>query len=655
MCGIAGLIDTSAGHGEIVRRAQAMSDAIANRGPDGAAVWADAGAGVALAHRRLAIVDLTPTGAQPMVSADGRWIISYNGEVYNAESIARRDDMSGLNRHGTSDTEIIVESVARRGIDRTLADLNGMFAIALWDRATRKLHLVRDRLGIKPLFFAQTSGGFCFASELKSFPAAGFKFDLDQESLASFLRLGYVPAPYSIYRNVAKVRPGEIVSFEIGKDPVRRDYWNLESVAQNGLKNAYGGTDAEAEEELLSLLSDAVSLNMISDVPLGAFLSGGIDSSAVAALMVTARRGPVRTFSIGFPDFGYDESAHARAVARHLGATHEELIVTALDALSVVPQLAEMYDEPFADSSQIPTHAISRMTRRHVKVALSGDGGDEVFAGYNRYAFAAGHLRQLPKPLRRAMASALQAIPGGMIDHIIARMIPSSLRPLQFADKIRKIAEVLPLGGEAAYERLVSQCLDPCMPPGAREQPVKMPRLKEAEDANLLENMQLWDMATYLPDDILQKVDRASMAVALEVRPPLLDHRIVEFAWSLPRRMRIRDGETKWLLRRALDRYVPRRLVSRPKAGFAVPLASWLRGPLRDWAADLLDPRAVGGGHLDPAPVGRLWADHLAGTRNRSYALWPILMFESWRRRWMEGAAVRPMQSRSPTVVGASE
>ena len=654
MCGIAGLMDTSAPPGDIVRRAQAMSDAIANRGPDGAAVWADAEAGVALAHRRLAIVDLTPTGAQPMVSADGRWVISYNGEVYNAESIARRGDMSGLNRHGTSDTEIIVESVARRGLDRTLADLNGMFAIALWDRATRTLHLVRDRLGIKPLFYAQTAGGFCFASELKSFAAAGFQFDLDRASLASFLRLGYVPAPYSIYRNVAKVRPGEIVSFECGKDPVRRSYWNLESVARNGLKNAYRGTDAEAEEELLGLLTDAVSLNMISDVPLGAFLSGGIDSSAVAALMVAARRGPVRTFSIGFPDFGYDESAHARVVARHLGTSHEDLIVTASDALSVIPQLAEMYDEPFADSSQIPTHAISRMTRRHVTVALSGDGGDEVFAGYNRYAFAAGHLRQLPRPLRRAMASALQAVPAAMIDNI-ARMIPSSLRPLQFSDKVRKIAEVLPLDGEAIYEHLVSQSRDPCMPPGIREQPVRMPRLGEVGDANLLENMQLWDMATYLPDDILQKVDRASMAVALEVRPPLLDHRIVEFAWSLPRHMRIRDGETKWLLRRVLDRYVPRELVRRPKAGFAVPLASWLRGPLRDWATDLLDPQKLGGGHLDSAQVGRLWADHLAGAGNRSYALWPILMFESWRRRWMEGAADPPMQCRPPAVVGASE
>jgi asparagine synthase (glutamine-hydrolysing) len=648
MCGIAGLIDNSAASGDIVRRAQAMGDALAHRGPDGAAVWTDHEAGVALAHRRLAIVDLTPAGAQPMISSDGRWVICYNGEVYNAESIARRGDMSGLERRGTSDTEIIVESVSRRGLDRTIADLNGMFAIALWDRATRSLHLVRDRLGIKPLFYANTPGGFCFASELKSFSAAGFRFELDPASLAGFLRLGYVPAPYSIYRGVAKVLPGEIVSFQAGIEPARRHYWNLETVARHGLQNPYRGTDAEAEDALNNLLTDAVSLNLMSDVPLGAFLSGGIDSSTIAAMMVMAGRGPVRTFSIGFPDFGFDESPHARAVARHLGTIHEELVVSAHDALSVVPQLAEMYDEPFADSSQIPTHAISRMTRARVTVALSGDGGDELFAGYNRHAFAAGRLRQMPGVMRRMMAGALNAVPDGAVD-MMARLLPSSLRPGQAADKIKKLAKVLPLEGEAAYEHLVSQWLEP-LASGASEWPLDRPSIDA--DAGLLERMQLWDMSTYLPDDILQKVDRASMAVALEVRPPLLDHRIVEFAWSLPRHMRIRDGETKWLLRRVLDRYVPRRLVSRPKAGFAIPLASWLRGPLRDWATDLLDPRTVGGGQLDVGPIGRLWAEHLGSARNRSYALWPILMFESWRRRWLEAGQSVSRPSETAVIAG---
>lgn len=627
-----------------------MADALAHRGPDGAAVWVDNDAGVALAHRRLAIVDLTPTGAQPMRSSDGRWIICYNGEVYNAESIARSEGMSGLIRRGTSDTEIIVESVARRGLDRTIGDLNGMFAITLWDRATRSLHLVRDRLGIKPLFFATTTSGYCFASELKSFSAAGLRFDLDHASLANFLRLGYVPAPYSIYRGVSKVRPGEIVSFRNGKDPVRRLYWNVETVARRGVQSPFRGDDADAEDALDGLLKDAVALNLISDVPLGAFLSGGIDSSTIAALMVAARRGPVRTFSIGFPDFGFDESGHARAVARHLGTEHEELIVTARDALSVVPRLAEMYDEPFADSSQIPTHAISRMTRQRVTVALSGDGGDELFAGYNRHAFASGRLRQMPGSVRRVIAAALNAAPDSAIE-MLARVLPSSLRPAQPADKVRKLADVLPLDGEAAYDHLVSQWREP-LARGGNERALERGAI--GDGAGLLEHMQLWDITSYLPDDILQKVDRASMAVSLEVRPPLLDHRLVEFALALPRRMRIRDGETKWLLRRVLDRYVPRRLVSRPKAGFAIPLASWLRGPLRDWAADLLDPTTLGGGCLDVEPVAALWTEHLDGARNRSYALWPVLMFESWRRRWGDAGERTSRLGQTSEVAGVS-
>ena len=351
MCGIAGLIDPAlvGATADLTARVRAMADALAHRGPDGADVWSDADAGVALSHRRLAIVDLTPSGAQPMVSSDGRWVISYNGEVYNAEAIAADPQMAGLVRRGTSDTEVILESVARRGLNRTLADLNGMFAIALWDRAARTLHLVRDRLGIKPVFYGRTPGGFCFASELKSFAAGGLHFELDQASVASFLRFGYVPAPHSIYRDVAKVRPGEVVSFEASGDVRRRSYWSLEETANDGQRHPFAGSDAEAEETLHELLADAVSANMISDVPLGAFLSGGIDSSTVVALMVAARRGPVRTFSIGFPDFGYDKSVHAKSVATHLGTMHEELTVTAADALAVVPQLADMYDEPFAE------------------------------------------------------------------------------------------------------------------------------------------------------------------------------------------------------------------------------------------------------------------------------------------------------------------
>jgi asparagine synthase (glutamine-hydrolysing) len=639
MCGIAGLIDNAliAATEKLATRARAMGDALAHRGPDGAGVWSDGDAGIALAHRRLAIVDLTPTGAQPMISSNGRWVIAYNGEVYNAESVAADAQMTGLVRRGTSDTEVIVESVARRGLDRTLADLNGMFAIALWDRATRTLHLVRDRLGIKPLFFGQTSRGFCFASELKSIVAAGFSFELDQASVASFLRFGYVPAPHSIYQGVSKVRPGEVVSFDASGNIQRRSYWSLEKIARDGLHNPFCGTDAQAEEMLHKLLADSVSINMISDVPIGAFLSGGIDSSSIVALMVAAGRGRVRTFSIGFPDFGYDESAHAKSIAAHLGTEHEELMVTAADALGIVPQLPEMYDEPFADSSQIPTHAISRKTRARVSVALSGDGGDELFAGYNRYALAAGRLAtltRLPWQLRRAAAAVLQVIPDGATD-LFEKALPLSLRIRQPADKLKKLAEVLPLDGSNAYLRLVSQCPDPAaLMHGVHEHPVNMVWSGTDGADCSLERMQFWDMTTYLPDDILQKVDRASMAVSLEVRPPLLDHRVVEFAWTLPRHLRVRNGETKWLLRQVLNRYVPRHLTNRSKTGFAIPLGSWLRGQLRDWAEDLLDSQRLGGGVLDVTAVRKLWLEHVDSGRNRAYALWTILMFESWRRRW---------------------
>ena len=645
MCGIAGLIDFSAApdRSGIRRSAQAMADALAHRGPDGADVWSDPEAAVTLAHRRLAIVDLTPTGAQPMVSSDGRWVISYNGEVYNAEAIAVEPQMAGLIRRGTSDTEVIVESVARRGLDRTLADLNGMFAIALWDRATRTLHLVRDRLGIKPLFYGQTRGGFCFASELKSFAAAGFAFEIDPASVASFLRFGYVPAPFSIYRDVAKVRPGEVVSVDVGGELKRRNYWSIDAVAQDGLSHQFTGSDAQAEELLHDLLADAVSANMISDVPLGAFLSGGIDSSTVAALMVAAKRGPVRTFSIGFSEIGYDESRHARAVAEHLKTEHSELTVTNADALNVVPHLADMYDEPFADSSQIPTHLISKLTRAYVTVALSGDGGDELFAGYNRYNLGHGVLGmacRAPAGLRRVCASILNSIPDDVVEGL-ARLAPPGLLPPQPADKLKKLASVLPLDREAIYMRLVSQNPDPAaLTFGVEGHPLGMTCQWEAGRDRFVEQMQLFDTATYLPDDILQKVDRASMAVSLEVRPPLLDHRVVAFAWRLPRRMRIRGGETKWLLRRVLDRYVPRELVSRPKMGFAIPLASWLRGPLRPWAEDLLDPSRLGGGLLDVAGVRKLWAEHIGGRRNWAYALWAILMYEAWRRRWALGVAL---------------
>ena len=639
MCGVAGMIDFSGARDTTAldRTARAMADALVHRGPDGCGVWHEPDGPVALSHRRLAIIDLTETGAQPMSSADGRWVMSYNGEVYNAEQVAAEPHMDGLVRRGSSDTEIVLESVARIGLERTLEKLNGMFAIALWDRMTRTLHLIRDRLGIKPLAYVKANDGLWFASELKAFAAVGLSLTVDPSATATFLRFACVPAPYSIYHEVKKLKPGEIVSVTATGQVTRQQYWSADAVAQAGLAAPFAGSEADAEEQLHALLADAVAGQMVSDVPLGVFLSGGVDSSTVAALMVASKRSRVRTFSIGFSDLAYDESSYARAVARHLDTEHHELTVSTQDALDIVPQLAEMYDEPFADSSQIPTHLISKLSRAFVTVALSGDGGDEVFAGYNRYTLGHGlgeRLATMPRFARYGLAAALRAAPEGFID-AAAKLAPRHLRPSQPAVKLKKLASVLPLERDAFYAQLLSQCPDPAaLMCGARELDIGLGAVPRLGPHHFVEQLQLFDTLTYLPDDILQKVDRASMAVSLEVRPPLLDHSVVEFAWRLPRRFKIRGGETKHILRRILYRYVPRGLIERPKMGFAVPLAAWLRGPLRDWAEDLLDPVRLGGGLFDTRAVRTLWDQHQRNDHNWAYALWTILMYESWRRRW---------------------
>jgi asparagine synthase (glutamine-hydrolysing) len=644
MCGIAGFIDGRlvGQAAELSLRAFAMGDAIANRGPDASGIWHDEAVGIALSHRRLSIVDLTNAGAQPMISADGRWVICYNGEIYNSDDMRRDPSLGPVVWRGHSDTETIVESVARRGVEATLDDINGMYALVLWDRRDRVLHLVRDRLGIKPLFVARHGAQCYFASELKSLHASrAVALEIDPASVASFVRFGYVPAPHAIYRGVEKVMPGEHLMVSPDGKTVRRRYWSAADTAARGLASPLDVSDAEAVGQLSSLLGDAVSRQMLADVPLGAFLSGGIDSSAIAGLMVAAGSGPVRTFSIGFPDLGFDESKHAAAVARHLGTEHTELVVNASDALAVVPQIAQMYDEPFADSSQIPTYLVSKLTRRHVTVALSGDGGDELFGGYNRYRMAEGMWQGLgwvPAAARRTASHLMNAVPMAWVDGL-ASLAPRGLLPSQPADKLRKFANVIALDAEGVYRRLVSQCEDPRALAPQTPEHAMLPWSTGAIGAmpTFLDRMQLLDTMNYLPDDILQKVDRASMAVALEARPPLLDHRVVEFAWRLPRRFKIRDGETKWLLRRVTEQMVPKQLLARPKMGFGIPLADWLRGPLRDWAEDMLDATRLGGGFIDVAAARNLWTEHLSGRRNWAYALWTILMFEAWRRRWANG------------------
>lgn len=644
MCGIAGILDRGLRDrsDELEHRCRSMSKALAHRGPDGEGIHIEGEYGLALMHRRLAIVDLSPAGAQPMVSADGRFVICYNGEVYNAEDLRGDPGLSAVAWRGHSDTEVILELAARYGVEATIPRLNGMFAIAFWDRQDQTVHLVRDHLGIKPLFYQVTQQGLVFGSELKALLAvADSRPEIDSAAAASFLRFSYVPAPRTIFKGVHKLMPGTIAGVRLGSRGgpaiVQKTYWSVADVARRGVEQPLSLSDAEAVTQLEKLLMDAVSRQMTSDVPLGAFLSGGIDSSTVTALMIAARRGPVRTYSIGFDEKGFDEATYAAEVARHLGTDHTTLRARPQDAIELVPQLADAYDEPFADSSQIPTLLLSKLTRQHVTVALSGDGGDELFAGYNRYRVAeafASRIEVLPLFARRAAAQVLRSIPVSAYD-FVAQKLPPGLSLPQAGDKAHKVASVLPLDARRLYERLVSQIDNPSMfLPGISEIP--LPDWNGGDLAalpTLLDKMQYLDTITYLPDDILQKVDRATMSVALEARPPLLDHRVVEYAWRLPRHQKIRDGQSKWLLRQVLDRYVPHALIDRPKMGFGIPLADWLRGPLRGWAEGLLEEGRRSNNLFDHAAVQRLWADHLSN-RNNSYGLWNILMYEAWRQRW---------------------
>lgn len=646
MCGLAGIFDRSCSTPAeaLERRADAMQRVLAHRGPDDHGVWTDPACGVALAHRRLAIIDLAPSGHQPMLSADGRFVIAYNGEVYNYKAIAKELVAAGRPVSGGSDTAVLLEACALWGVERALAKCIGMFAFALWDRETRTLTLARDRLGIKPLYWGRFGELFLFGSELKALRVhGGWPEEIDQGALLAYFRHGYVPAPYSIFEGVHKLEPGHVLTIGPDGEPVSRQYWDLRRFAREGAADPFTGTYEEARDQLEALLLDSVGQRLVSDVPLGAFLSGGVDSSAVVALMQAKSDRPVRSFSIGFNEQAYNEAIHAKAVAAHIGTDHTELYVTPQQALDIIPELPRWYDEPFADSSQIPTLLLSRLTRDHVTVSLSGDGGDEVFAGYNRYFWAERIRRSvgwMPRPLRAALAAGLTAVPPGGWN-ALAGVLPRRLVPPQVGDKAHKVAAILNAGDmDAVYRRLVSQWAKPerLMPGVVEPRGVLWNGALIGDRPDAMGRMQLADMMTYLPDDILTKVDRASMAVALEARVPLLDHRVVEFAWRLPRAFLVRDGQGKAILRDVLYKYVPRALIERPKMGFGVPIDAWLRGPLRDWAEDLLDERRLReGGLLDPAPVRKAWQDHLSGM-NHQYALWTVLMFESWRRHGVSAA-----------------
>ena len=648
MCGIVGFIGPAErGTPQLNTLAEAMAARLSHRGPDDWGAWADAETGVALGHRRLSIVDLSPAGHQPMICHDGRGVIAYNGEVYNTDELRIELMREGAGPfRGHSDTEVLAEGCARWGVAETAARLIGMFAFAWWDKRTQTLTLVRDRLGIKPLYWARIGRTIAFASEIKAFFALPeFKPELDRGAAAAFFRTAYVPTPRSIYRNVAKLAPATTLAFRGTGEPIAKKFWDLRAVAMQAKPPI---DPVEAESALHELLKDAVSRRLVADVPLGAFLSGGVDSSTVVALMQSVSSRPVKTFTIGFDEESFNEAHHASAVAQHLGTEHTELTLDPRRCLDVIPKLSEMYDEPFADVSAIPTFLVSEMTRAHVTVALSGDGGDELFAGYNRYLWAEkiwSKLGAVPRPLRAAMGAAIGALPTALWDGVGA-LVPKRKRPDQFGDKMKKFAAILGRSRpDDIYRRLVSFWEEPERLFGTTDEPASL-----IDDAHLTRDlpafvarMRYLDLATYLPDDILTKVDRASMAVALEARVPLLDHRVAEFVWRLPPDLLMRGSKTKWLLRQVLDRYVPRSLIERPKTGFGVPIGAWLRGPLRHWAEDLLSESSLRATDIaDPAPIRLKWQEHLTGRRSWAYELWTAAMWVSWHRRWLRGDASRP-------------
>ena len=640
MCGFTGFLTTNSDAHNVSGQSvlHRMADTIAHRGPDSTGYWTDAKAGISLAHRRLAIVDLSPAGAQPMVSASGRYVIVYNGEIYNHRELrsALNSGGSTIPWRGHSDTEVILAGFEYWGVVPTLERLNGMFAFALWDRERQVLTLSRDRMGEKPLYYGLMSKSFLFGSELKSLTAhPNFSAKIDRQALTSFFRFNYIPAPLSIWGGVRKLPPATYIEVSDGgqklSDPV--SYWNFSAAASHGASNLLPEC-GELTDQVEALLTDAIGLRMQADVPLGAFLSGGVDSSVVTALMQVQSSRPVKTFTIGSDNPQFNEAEHARAVADHLGTDHTSLYVTGKDAMAWIPQLPFIWDEPFADSSQIPTLLVSQLARRHVTVSITGDGGDELFAGYNRYItgmklWNAGV--KLPSPIRRRLSNGLQNPIIGRGSVALMGLMPARRRVLDIAGRLHKVGQLLGQDNpDAVYSRLVAQCDDPAsFILGGVDSPIADHKGPAFDDFR--QQMMYRDTQTYLPDDILVKLDRAAMAVSLEGRVPFLDHRLVELAWRVPMSAKIKGGVGKKILRDILYRHVPKSLIERPKMGFSVPIGEWLRGPLREWAENLLDQsRLKNEGLLNVAKVRAVWQDHLNGNESNIPNVWALLMFQAW-------------------------
>jgi len=618
---------------------------LTHRGPDDEGVWVDEAAGIALGFRRLAIIDLSPSGHQPMTSASGRFHLVFNGEIYNFCELRQQLEGLGHRFRGHSDTEVILAAFEQWGIREAITRAVGMFAMAVWDTTVRELSLVRDRLGKKPLFVYHQSGLVTFGSELKAL-VSGPSFDrtINTQALQSYLRYLYVPAPQCIFQQVVKIPAGHILTIRDARHPLppSTSYWSLSDVARAGLESQFDGTDEDAVDELDRLLGDAVCRRLQSDVPLGALLSGGIDSSAVVALMQEKSSRPTRTYTIGFDDDAFDEASHAARVAESLGTDHTDLHLTGDDARSLVPRLPYIFDEPLADPSELPTLLVSQLARRDVTVALSGDGGDELFGGYNRYVYGTRVLPRvdrIPRPLRLAVAAGVRCVPSGAWDRLAAlSTIVPGLPASRVGERIGKLTHVMAASSVGdMYCSLLSAWQRPAHLANHHRtiDDVNASVLDAAEPVELLDRMMLADQMTYLPDDLLAKLDRASMAVSLEVRAPLLDHRVVEFSWRLPRRFKLRDGIGKWILRQVLYRRVPKAIVERPKMGFSVPIDRWLRGPLRGWADGFLNLTELRRAGLpNPTEIIRSWRDLQAGRAANGTRVWAVIMFQAWRARW---------------------